>query len=241
MSNLLPINGQAAGEVANQYNPLLHPADFTSSIWIAIFALLVSFMIFLFRGIKDQRGFSALIISGIGFTFMIACLANAGWVLAWHYQQLTTTVILSIILLLSLIDINRRIRKIEIDFDQVPKSFRWLVKVPFGLYLGWASIILIANISLYLIANGWDHTFFSPEVSAITLIIFAGIIGLYLMDLLRTYAPAIAIAWGLFGILISFWQNNTNVYIQNSAIIMIALIAIGSARLYRKVNSIQYK
>jgi len=241
LSNLLPINGRFAGEVANYYNPLFHPADFTSNIWIAIYGLLVAFVIFILRKLKSSMEYSSSIVSGIGLSFMTACMTNLGWIIAWHYEHLLTTVILSFILLLSLIDINRRVRKIDNSFSQTPSSFRWWVKVPFGLYLGWVAVVFIANMSIYLIANGWEQEVFSQKVWAIIFIFFVGILGLYLVHWLKTLAPALAIIWGLFGLLVTFFQNDTNTYLQISAIIMIALIAIGSARFHQKINSIHQK
>ena len=241
LSNYLPIQGNTAGEVASKYQSLFNPADFTYTIWIIIFTFLVAHMIFLLNGSKNPNGFSAMVTSRIGITFLISCVANAAWVIAWHFEHLITTVILLSLLLLSLIDINLRINKIGREPIEKRKYFIWLVKVPFGLYLGWICITIINNISIYLVANGWEGFSLSEGTWTIVLIIFSGFLGLLLLSRLQSYAAAIAIAWGLSGLLYTYWSSSSFASIQYTAVFAIALLAIGTANSYRKTAALNLK
>ncbi len=237
LANFLPINGQTTGEVASKYRQLFNPADFTFGIWIMIYLGLILYIVHLINSTKLLKGYSTLIAGRLGIMFTLSCVANAGWVIAWHYEQLLTTIILIIFLLLSLIDINRSINKIENELPVVTKNFYWYVKVPFGVYLGWICIAVIANIAIYLVSIGWNSFGFPPGTWTIFLIIFGGFLGLYLTSWLKSFAPAIAIGWGIFGIFFNYWQNSSFASIQVTAICMMAMLGIGAAKSFRKTHS----
>ena len=82
LSNTLPINNQSMPEVSAKYPSLFTPAGFTFSIWGVIYLALLIFLVY--QAMPSQRDNAT--IAAISRPFQISCLANAGWILAWHYD-----------------------------------------------------------------------------------------------------------------------------------------------------------
>ena len=96
LANILPINGMNTGELSALYPSLFTPAGFTFSIWSVIYLLLIGFVI-------KQRSISGnTYFTELSLWFLLSCLANASWILAWHYQFLFASVLIMILLLFSL-------------------------------------------------------------------------------------------------------------------------------------------
>ncbi|MFN7791589.1 MAG: tryptophan-rich sensory protein, partial [Cyclobacteriaceae bacterium] len=96
LANILPINGMNTGQISNLYPSLFTPAGFTFSIWSIIYLLLIAFAVGQFV-IKDKPYFKEL-----SLWFLLSCLANASWILVWHYLFTAASVVFMLILLYSL-------------------------------------------------------------------------------------------------------------------------------------------
>ena len=101
LANGLPINGKTTGELSAQYPNLFVPAGFTFSIWGLIYLLLLLFVI---RQIREAYGRPEQenVVQKIGVWFFISCLANAGWILAWHHELVFLSVPIMTVLFITL-------------------------------------------------------------------------------------------------------------------------------------------
>jgi len=153
MANALPINGKTTGELSDVYPNLFVPAGLTFSIWGVIYILLTLFVIY--QGvvvIKMSTG-GAGFLENIHIWFSLSCLFNGGWILAWHHQKVGLSLLIMLGLLACLLIIYLRL---GIGKGTVPGATRYLVHVPFSIYLGWISIATIANITAWLVHTGWN-------------------------------------------------------------------------------------
>ena len=87
LANALPINGYTTGELSDRYPNLFVPAGFTFSIWGVIYLLLLVFVIYQIRNWWSKHRLDMSFVQKIGPWFAISCLANASWIIAWHYVQ----------------------------------------------------------------------------------------------------------------------------------------------------------
>jgi hypothetical protein len=232
LANLLPINETTTDELANNYETMFTPAGYTSYIWSAIYAGLILFLIYVGRKLKSETKFAISIISNTGIVFLVSCMANVVWIIAWHYQQFMLTTIFIIVLLLSLIDLNARLNKISRN-TKTGSNFLWMSKVPFGLYLGWMVIAVVANVSIHLKQYGFETTLAGSAWTSL-MIIMVGMIALWLLARTDSISAAIAIIWGIVGIYVKQIPSGTTLLFQVSVILTIILVAIGIARIYRK-------
>ncbi len=186
LANALPINNKTTGQLSDNLPNLFTPAGITFSIWGIIYLLLAIFCVIQFTPqAKD-------IAKEIGWVFAISCLFNATWILAWHYEKLSLSLLIMIGLLVSLIYINMQIKDVSSG----------LVKAAFGVYLGWICIATIANVTALLVTVGWNGFGIPEQVWAITMIAIGALI--VIITLLRLDNPFIglAVVWAFLGIII---------------------------------------
>ncbi len=224
LANTLPINDQTTQSVSASYKNLFTPAGFTFGIWSVIYLGLLSFVIYQSKGVL-QRGANTAktVASQLGVIFFLNCMANVAWLISWHYEIFPLTIAFMAFILLTLIDINVRIYSL-IEKMGTSLPLKWLVKIPFGLYLGWICIAAIANVAVYLTDLDWQGFGLSEQVWAAIMIIIGGGVGLFLLKRLRLISAVIAITWGIAGIYFNRWQDSTPTVSTTCIIVIIALI-----------------
>ncbi|MDD5511402.1 MAG: hypothetical protein PHI12_11440 [Dehalococcoidales bacterium] len=199
LANILPINNNTTGGLSDRYPNLFVPAGFTFSIWGVIYVLLGIFVIYhLIMAIKKKDVSKNSSIERIGVLFFITCLANAGWIFAWHYEILPLSLILMLILLGCLIMIYLRL---NIGKSDVTKNEKYLVHVPFSVYLGWITVATIANITALLVDMNWGAFGLGEQFWAVAVIVVALAITLAMLFSRRDVFYGIVVDWALFGIL----------------------------------------
>jgi hypothetical protein len=121
-ANLLPLNGVTTGAVADSYQNLFAPANYTFAIWGLIYLLLAAYCLYqlgLFGGRQSEAG--AVLFDRIGPVFSASNLLNAAWIFAWHYRVIPLTMLLMAALFLCNLFIALMMR--EQAFSDRKKSF----------------------------------------------------------------------------------------------------------------------
>jgi hypothetical protein len=152
LANALPLNNKTTGALSDQYPNLFVPAGLTFSIWGLIYVLLAVFVVYsMIRALKE--GNRSSFIDRIGILFFITCIANIGWIFAWHYEIVPLSIILMILLLACLIAIYLRL---SIGKSDASNQEKYLVHLPFSIYLGWITVATIANAIALLVNLHWN-------------------------------------------------------------------------------------
>lgn len=219
LANALPINGMTTGQISDLYPSLFTPIGFTFSIWGIIYLLLIVFGLAQFF-IKDQSYFKEL-----SLWFMLSCIANASWILVWHYLFTTASVVVMLVLLYSLVQIFVILQK-----NAVTKTQWFTIKLPFVFYFSWICVATIANISALLVSMGWDGGFLSAEYWTVTMVIIAALLGLYISIQFKEPAFLLVLLWAFFGIY-SKWIETEHEIIANTARIAAIVLAITLGKL----------
>jgi hypothetical protein len=198
LANILPLNNKTTGQLSDQYPNLFVPAGLTFSIWGLIYLLLAAFVVYgMVRALKPDGKTS--FISKIGVFFVLTCMANIGWIFAWHYEILTLSFLLMLALLGCLIAIYLRL---SIGKSDASNWEKYLVHLPFSLYLGWISIATIANITALLVAANWTTFGLGEQFWAVAVITVGIAIALAAVFLRRDIYFGLVVDWALLGILI---------------------------------------
>ncbi len=164
LANYLPINNQTTGAVSESYPDLFAPAGLTFSIWGLIYLLLGFYVLYQFGVFgKVKRS----LMDKVGFYFIISSLANIFWIFSWHYNQILLSVMFMITLLYSLI----KITSVVFRKDKVLSNV-------FGVYFGWITVALVANVTAYLVSIGWKGFGISDSVWTVIMLIVAGLIAI---------------------------------------------------------------
>lgn len=151
LANIIPIGGNKTADVSKAYPNLFTPAPTTFAIWGIIYAFLLLFIVFQL-GILMNDASAKVVREKIGWSFVISCALNIGWIFAWHLRMIELSTLLIVLLLVSLIVITKRL------YVSPTSLFNFLmVKMGFDIYYGWIIVATIANISVMLVKLNWNR------------------------------------------------------------------------------------
>lgn len=140
IAQVIPFNGQTNGEVSDKYSTLITPADYAFSIWGVIYLALGIYVFYqALWAPTDQRVFDK-----IGKWLIASFITTSLWLPAFQYELLSLSVLIMLLILIALIMINI----ILLKDDTIVGNEQILLKIPFGLYLGWISVATIVNITV---------------------------------------------------------------------------------------------
>jgi len=198
LANTIPINGQGTGQVSDSYPNLFAPTGFTFAIWGLIYLLLAGYTIYqlgFFQKKKDNCKVN--LPEKIGLYFALSSIANALWIISWHYHKISLSLLLMIVILICLIKINGIINR-----ENLSAKEELLIRLPFSVYFGWITVAAIANATTLLVSLGWNG-FGIPEATwAVVIISVGAIIGITTMLKNRDFAYGLVFLWAYAGILI---------------------------------------
>ena len=193
LANALPINGQTTGEISDRFDVYFVPAGYVFSIWGLIYLALIAFAVY--QALPSQRENPRL--RRVGYLFALSCAANVAWLLLWHYERFPLTMVAMAALLLLLIGVYLRL---GIGRTEVNTAERWLVRVPFSIYLGWITVATIANATSLLDYLNWGGWGISPEIWTVIMLVAATAITAIVTITRGDVAYGLVIVWAVTGI-----------------------------------------
>jgi len=226
LANILPINGITTGELSDLYPNLFVPAGLTFAIWGLIYVLLAIFVISPLIPSVRRDAQKVDFVQRIGPLFLVSCLANIGWIFAWHYRILPLSLVLMLILLGCLLAIYLRL---NVGKSEATKTERYFVHLPFSVYLGWITIATIANVTALLKNADWNAWGLSEQFWAVAVIVVGIAIALAILFTRKDIYYCLVVDWALLGILLKR-LSVTTVPAQNvvvAAIVGMVLITGG--------------
>ncbi|MFF2889649.1 tryptophan-rich sensory protein [Paenibacillus sp. NPDC057967] len=218
LANKLPIGGKTTGEISGQHPVLVTPAGYAFSIWSIIYMLLFLFVIYGFT--KDGRASSR--VSAIGVFFFLSCLFNIGWLLLWHYEQLTSSVFMMFALLITLGIVYGNINRTQ----PARQAERWSVRLPFSIYLGWICVATIVNVAVALSAGGWDGFGLADTMWAIIMLGIATVVALAMGLWYRDVASMLVFIWAFIAIGIKQQAYPEVAYTSYALAALLVLVAL---------------
>ncbi|MGK7389666.1 MAG: hypothetical protein ACNS60_04920 [Candidatus Cyclobacteriaceae bacterium M2_1C_046] len=200
------LGSEAVGDISKKYETLFAPADYAFAIWGFIYLLLMLFVGYQWYAyfVKKEKH----LIKQIGLWFIIANFCNSLWLLAWLLENFAISVILMLFLLYSLIRIVRRLNMENWDAPLRVIAFVWW---PITFYLGWIIVALVANISVFLTAFGWDGVGLSEETWTIIMIAIATAVYLLLIKTRNMREASLVGIWAFIAIAVKQWEVNTSI------------------------------
>jgi benzodiazapine receptor len=193
LANALPLNGLNTGEISDRFQVYFVPAGYVFSIWGLIYLALGAFAVY--QALPAQRDNPRL--RRVGYLFILSCLANVAWLFLWHYEQFPLTLIAMLTLLATLTAIYLRL---GIGRGRVSAGEKWLVHVPFSIYLGWITVATIANITDVLDYVNWTGWGIGPQTWAVIMLVAATAIASALSLTRGDVAYMLVIVWAFAGI-----------------------------------------
>lgn len=228
LSNTGIFNGNTMSSVSEQYQNNFTPAGYAFSIWGLIYLGLLAFVIYQGKSLfqKDQSASSdhEKTIYQVGWWFVISCIANCLWIIAWLYEYTGLSVLIMTVLLFSLLKIVIRTR---MELDNPPFKTIAFVWWPFCIYSGWITVALIANIAAYLTKIEWSGMGISDVTWTIIMVLTAGIINLFMTWKRNMREFALVGVWGLVAVAVSNWNSIQSIVVTAIAVSIILFISSG--------------
>jgi hypothetical protein len=197
LANALPFNGQNTGTISDRFNVYFVPAGYVFAIWGLIYIGLLTYAIY--QALPAQKDNPRL--QATGWWVVLGGLANSAWIFLWHYEQFAWTLVAMLILLALLIITYLRL---GIGKVKVSNSEKWLVQIPFSIYLGWITVATIANVTDVLDFVKWNQFGLSDGTWMLAILIAVVIIAGLMIFTRRDVAYTAVILWALAGIGVKF-------------------------------------
>ncbi|WP_242825215.1 tryptophan-rich sensory protein [Proteocatella sphenisci] len=221
LANSIPINGVKTSEVSDAYKNLFTPAGFTFSIWGIIYLLLALHLLYEFEFLKKfSEKVNIRLVNKVALPFSISSIANAGWIISWHYNYIGVSVVFMIVILISLYYINKEISKRNLNSKQ-----KFFIRIPFGIYFGWITVATIANITVFLVSIGWSGFGISDVIWTNLVLIIGTIIGSLVLLKFRNIEYGLVLIWSYFGIYVRH-TSSSGFYSEYQGIIYTVLFCI---------------
>lgn len=196
MAIVIPLNGHSTKELSDRYPNLFVPADLTFSIWSVIYLGLFAYVgYFLYTAFYKKSKNAALLATSPWF--LISCLANGSWIVAWHHLQVELALAIMLVMLFSLIMIYLRVRSTT---GESSVNDEWFVILPFSIYLSWISVATVANTTAVLVDNGFTGFGISEPEWTVIMISVAGLLALILARRYRDLPYLLTLVWAVGGI-----------------------------------------
>ncbi len=219
LANAVPINGLTAGEVSDRFGVYFTPAGYVFSIWGLIYLGLIAFGIYQLLPRSRRTGN----IERITPWFVLSCVLNSAWIIAWHYLYIGVALGIIVLLLLTLGVIYKILNKKR---QGVPREENIFVKAPFSIYLAWISVATIANIFIFFDYMDWNDFLFREEIWTGLLIGIGVLLALIFVKYYRDLLFPAVFVWAFIGI--SVENNSGTLVLQILPLIAAAAIVIGS-------------
>ncbi len=192
----LPINNKTTGELSDADPNYFVPAGFTFSIWGVIYLLMIGFALFQLWQYQKKTAETSEIINAISHWFFASCVANATWIIFWHYEKVALSLATMFFLLYCLIRFYQAVSSLR------PLNFGNAVGIHLfiSVYLGWISVATIANVTTMIISTGWQANASVQGTWTIVMIIIAALLGIIMIFRKQDIPYALVIVWALWGI-----------------------------------------
>ena len=220
LATTIPLGGKTTAQLSDQYPNLFVPSGLTFSIWGVIYILLGVYVVYgIVRSARKSEPTNDF-VDRIGILFIVTCVANAGWILAWQYEILPLSLAFMLILLVTLIAIYNRL---NVGRSKAAPAEKFMVHMPMSVYFGWISIATIANVTALLVAYKWNRFGIREEIWAIIMIGIGIVLGLTMLFSRRDIFYALVVDWAVLGILLKRTADTAN---PAKGIVIISIIGI---------------
>lgn len=234
-ANSFEFNGQSTGDVVNKAPVPFQPAGWVFAIWGVIYLLLMVFVVYglLPAGRHNPR------LQRIGPLFLISNIANASWIVLWHWEHFAASLGVIIVLLVSLLGIYFSVRFYGNPFRKatrasIPKpglSERMALRLPFSIYLGWIIVASLANLMVWFDRSGRETAWLSLNGWAVIFMVAGTLIAAAFMLTFHDGIVGVVMAVAFAGIAQHAWSDAKGVSIMAIIFAVLTVAIAGSASL----------
>lgn len=187
----LPLNNVTTQQLSDSYLVRFVPAGYVFAVWGIIYIGFIAFSIW--QALPANRENPRL--RAIGWWYVVGSVANALWLVFWHYYMVEVTIVMMLLLLATLI-----YTVIVLNAQKAASRAESLcVDLPFHIYTGWISVATVVNVTVLL--NKWGFTDDALGLWWAPILVFVAVaLAISQRWLRRDTAYGMVIAWALYGV-----------------------------------------
>jgi benzodiazapine receptor len=220
------LSGESIGLIANRYRSDFLPADYVFSIWGLIYLGLLAFTAY--QALPGQR--ESQLLRSIGWLWHANGLLNIAWIVAFSFSRFGAAMLVMLLLLGTLIAIHLRVG----NEDDLSLPDRVFVAAPFGLYLAWISVALVANAFQYVTYLGVDLGLGGGAAWSALMMLATTALAAFMAWRRRVWIYPLVVAWALAGIAVRFVDSP----LLASTGWVLAMVGVGSLVGSRRVGAL---
>jgi hypothetical protein len=153
LANVLVVFGSTAvglpdnGTLSAKYQTLVTPAGYAFAIWGVIFS---AQLIWTIAQMLPTYRSNELVIQGVGYYYVWACLAQCFWTLAFGLEKMTLSLVAMVLILIPLVVILTKLS--SVCAGSIGRY--WLLKFPFEIHAAWIMAATLVNMNVVFVAQG---------------------------------------------------------------------------------------
>jgi len=220
------LSGDSIGAIANRYPSHFLPASWVFGIWSLIYLWLLAFVVYQALPARRRDGF----LERVGPWWLVNGLLNVGWIVAFSFSAFGTAMVLMVALLLCLVVMGERL---GVHRPDVPRGERIFGAHPFGLYLAWISVAVIANTFQFMTYVAWDGWGIPGRVWSALMMGVATALGLFMVVHRGVWLFPLVVAWALAGIADRF-ADDPLITATAWSMTAVGLVGLGAGMAWRR-------
>jgi len=213
LASMGKLNGVLTNEVSDKYPTVITPAGFAFTIWALIYTGLAVFSIYQLLPSKAEK------YRGVRTLYIVSCVLNCGWILAWHNYAVGIAAVLIVILAAVLVMIARSFAG---DAGSLAEAV--LTKAIFGIYAGWVSAAALVNLIVFAKFEGIEMSSLMWNLIGMLCLAIAAAFAVMARLKLRNYFFPLSIAWAATGIAVK-QTGNTAIIVTSAFCVIVSLVA----------------
>ena len=201
------LNASATNPIAAQFPTPITPAGYSASLLTIVYLLSIAFTVYQALPTK------AASFAGIRITYILACILNCLWVVAWHRSMLLLSAFLIVGLLGTLIAMLGPLKKVETATEAL------LGKGTFGLYAAWVLVMALVNVLALVRSQETSMSDGAFQTLGVICLLIAGASAVLVRWKLNNYFFPLGIAW--IAAAVGVRQSGETALVVASAVTMI--------------------
>src|ERR1044071_3073785 len=181
-------------DVSHRFSSLFTPHDYAFSIWGVIYFTFIVYGIYQAMPSRSEDP----LYRNLAKPFTFVNLLAIAWIVTFRMQLMWVSagIIVTMLALSIFMLVLSRDAVLRDEYSN------W-VSVPFSLLAGWLSVATIANFSTVFVYMGWQGPVMTQVMITMVMIVFAGLIGIYVCARCKDFIFPMVIAWACIAIAVS--------------------------------------
>ncbi|MEG0070396.1 MAG: TspO/MBR family protein [Raoultibacter sp.] len=214
----LKLGGVTSADVSNAVFTWFTPAGYVFSIWGIIYIGLAFWLVLFTRSVDSRKGFFGLPFSLEGALFVVSCVLNVMWLIAWHLQVFPLSVVVILCLLVCVAFLYMEVRR---------RAGAWYEWAPISLYVAWLCVATVANIASVATRQAMGDIVLVSAISTVVLVALVWVLAFVMYRGLGDFVFGLVVLWATIGIGVHLMDTATVV-----SVLVIALSTLAAFFVY---------